>query len=245
VGLFWFIRIFISMKEVIKKLLRESLLTEHDFGYRAGNLIDKPEHKLKFSDGGRGTGHFGTGFYFFGSKEQAEKYGKGKDREGKDRVTHIVDFSMYKLAKGTHELHNLLKYVNDSAVGYQKDDDNLRHAIKRVLNYFNFDMGLEPEYKSKFNIRNQRDYDALTPDELKQYELDTNRYLEIKTINRDKLKNIEDDIINYIHNNHDESPSTVLMKYIGYEGIDVRGTDLDNAVYGSVIYDIKKDSVVQ
>lgn len=232
------------MKEVIRKLLRESLLTEA-FGYRAGNLIDKPEHKSNFSDGGRGTGHFGSGFYFFGSKEQAEKYGKGSNREGKDRVMHIVDFSMYNLAKGTYDLHTLLKYVNDSAIGYQKNDNDLKRAIKQVLDYFNFDMGLEPNYKSRFNVRNQRDYDALTPDELKQYELDTDREMEINTRNRDKLKNIEDNIINAIHSNHDESPSTVLMKYIGFEGVEVIGTELDNSTFGSVIYDIKKESVIQ
>ena len=232
------------MKEVIKKLLRESLLTEH-FGYRAGNLIDKPEHKSNFSDGGRGTGHFGTGFYFFGSKGQAERYGKGSSREGKDRVIHIVDFSMYNLAKGTYDLHGLLKDVNDYAIGYQKNDDNLRYAIKRVLNYFNFDMGLEPEYKSRFNVRNQKDYDALTSDELKQYEIDTDRKMEIDFRNRDKIKKIEDNIINDIHTNNDESPSTVLMKYLGFEGVDVVGTELDNSRFGSVIYDIKKDSIIQ
>jgi hypothetical protein len=29
------------------------------------------------------------------------------------------------------------------------------------------------------------------------------------------------------------------MRYIGFDGVDVRGTDLDNARYGSVIYNIK------
>jgi hypothetical protein len=35
------------------------------------------------------------------------------------------------------------------------------------------------------------------------------------------------------------------MKYIGFEGVDVIGTDLDNSRYGSVIYDIKKDSIIK
>ena len=36
-----------------------------------------------------------------------------------------------------------------------------------------------------------------------------------------------------------DSRSTVFMKALGYEGIDVRGTKLDNTTYGSVIYDLK------
>lgn len=37
--------------------------------------------------------------------------------------------------------------------------------------------------------------------------------------------------------------ATVFMKALGYEGVDTRGTSLDNTTYGSVIYDIKKDTV--
>lgn len=36
-----------------------------------------------------------------------------------------------------------------------------------------------------------------------------------------------------------DSASTVFMKNLGYEGIDVRHTELDNTAYGSVIYDLK------
>lgn len=36
-----------------------------------------------------------------------------------------------------------------------------------------------------------------------------------------------------------DSASTMLMKSLGYEGVDVRHTDLDNTAYGSVIYDLK------
>lgn len=43
-----------------------------------------------------------------------------------------------------------------------------------------------------------------------------------------------------------DSPSTVFMKNLGYDGIDVRHIDtLDNTRYGSVIYDIDKSRVKQ
>ena len=38
---------------------------------------------------------------------------------------------------------------------------------------------------------------------------------------------------------HADSRATVFMKALGYEGIDTRGTALDNVEYGSVIYDLK------
>ena len=41
-----------------------------------------------------------------------------------------------------------------------------------------------------------------------------------------------------------DSLATVFMKRLGYEGIDVRGTGLDNVEYGSVIYDLKEDTVL-
>jgi len=42
-----------------------------------------------------------------------------------------------------------------------------------------------------------------------------------------------------------DSLATVFMKSLGYEGIDVRGTGLDNTTYGSVIYDLKGDDLAR
>ena len=40
-----------------------------------------------------------------------------------------------------------------------------------------------------------------------------------------------------------DSLATVFMKSLGYEGVDTRGTALDNVAYGSVIYDLKENTV--
>lgn len=58
----------------------------------------------------------------------------------------------------------------------------------------------------------------------------------------DYQKSIGEDRFNFQKKN--DSFATVFMKALGYEGIDVRGTKLDNTEYGSVIYDIKDDSVL-
>ena len=42
-----------------------------------------------------------------------------------------------------------------------------------------------------------------------------------------------------------DSASTILMKDLGYEGVDVRHTDLDNTRYGSVIYDLKGEDLAR
>ena len=40
-----------------------------------------------------------------------------------------------------------------------------------------------------------------------------------------------------------DSYATVFMKNMGYDGVDVRNTGLDNTAYGSVIYDVKPETV--
>lgn len=52
---------------------------------------------------------------------------------------------------------------------------------------------------------------------------------------KSELKDVRDFRSRSVH----DSASTMLMKSLGYEGIDVRHTDLDNTAYGSVIYDLK------
>lgn len=71
-------------------------------------------------------------------------------------------------------------------------------------------------------------------------------------IGEGKLRNIVDDIYNTVKDYGDnggvhlDSASTMFMKALGYEGIDVRGIDsLDNVGYGSVIYDLKGEDLAR
>ena len=60
-------------------------------------------------------------------------------------------------------------------------------------------------------------------------------YVNIKPVNKEKIYNY---IINYEPVN--DSLSTIILKYFGFEGVYVKGVDgLDNETFGSVIYDIK------
>jgi hypothetical protein len=165
-------------------------------GYRSGDLINKAETKGKFEGGNRSTGHFGTGFYFFGTKKKADEYS--------NRETSSIDLSGYNLANGTIKLHDLLKDVNTYAIGTQKENDSLKYSIENIIRYFN----------KNISINN------------------------IKDLN-DQNNNIKS-IVDKINNSTIDSPSTVVMKALGFDGVDSRGTELDNAQYGSVIYSLKK-----
>jgi hypothetical protein len=205
------------MKGYIKKLLREN------FGYRAGDLVNKAERKSMFGNTKRSTGHFGTGFYFFGNEDDAKEYG----RVTGDRGVSVINLDGYNLAKGTYELHDLLSDVNTTT-----SDDYLELSIKQVLVYFG---KLKKEVNNYRHIRNSNDYNNLSDQDKIAYDNEMNNNISIHYAN----KNIINNIIDKIHSNGGDSPSTTLMKSIGFDGVDVRGTELDNARYGSVVYDIK------
>jgi hypothetical protein len=175
-----------------------------NIGYRSGDLINKAEQKGKFEAGNRGTGHFGTGFYFFGTKKQADEYD--------NRETSPIDLDGYNLAKGTIELHGLLKNVNDYSI---KNKDRLNYSIKNIIEYFNKLNGLE-------NISISRDATQKEFEDYIKKDSDQNKKIEL--------------IIDKINSSTIDSPSTIVMKSLGFEGVDSRGTDMDNARYGSVVY---------
>lgn len=87
----------------------ESFIFESEnpsYGWRIGDLKHKPERLHNFR-GGRGTGHFGTGFYFTGFKpnEETDKHKRGIFK---------IDFNDYNLLKVPSnnsglELHKCLK----------------------------------------------------------------------------------------------------------------------------------------
>jgi len=211
------------MKRFIKTLLREGL-TEN-FGYRSGDLINKAETTANgFRLGGRHTGHFGTGYYFFSDKAKADAYD--------DRETTKIPLDGYNLTKGTVELHGLLKDVNDSAIGFGKDENELSWSIKHVLNHFN---QLEKAV-STINPRNSRESAALSPEEKELMHKEIGNFIVIDKRNEQKIKEIMSMISS---DTSGDTPSTVLMKYMGFDGVDSRGTELDKPQYGSVIYDIK------
>lgn len=211
---------------LIEKMQKPEDVTKENVGYRQGDLVKKAENLWKMSSTDRSTGHFGTGYYFFGKKEDAEGYEENK------RGVNKINLDNYNLAKGTKELHNLLKRVNEISSKTQETD--IKNAVKGVMEY----LGLFPEKPKMSENPTDAEFDALREYDKKNDQL-------VAPIAAAIQKQIPNkDNVNTLGENAD-SLSTVLMKSLGYEGIDSRGTELDNSRYGSVIYDIKPEDVKQ
>lgn len=117
-------------------------LREEDWGYRAGDITGNPPETLANFGGGRGTGHFGTGFYFFGSEEQAKSYSKPLDKRVSNsddntinRPINKVDFSKYNLLRvknniDGYELHEALKSFQGLNIGnFKKNYNNIAFNV--------------------------------------------------------------------------------------------------------------------
>jgi predicted SprT family Zn-dependent metalloprotease len=106
------------------------------YGFRKGDPVDYAE-SLTRHQGGRGTGHFGSGTYMFSSREKAEGYDA---RSG--RAVSLVDLQGKKMFKPLTEqaafrLHRVLQKLNDMA--FMKEDLN---AYKELVWDFKHGAGL-------------------------------------------------------------------------------------------------------
>jgi len=93
------------------KVLKE----KEDFGFRTGHIEGNKPEDMQRMDSNRSTGHFGTGYYFFGDEDSARDYQKGSG--GRD--IRIVDFSKYNLLKIPSKefgfrLHDFFKKLNNN-----------------------------------------------------------------------------------------------------------------------------------
>jgi len=143
---------------MIKYFKKFESYIEQSYGYRAGDLIRKAETLSNFR-GGRGTGHFGTGFYFFGSEKQAKNYAKpisaryGMETDEPDRPISKVDFNKYVLFKIRSfefglKFHDILKEINHTGFrGFENqakekmwddefsgdDDDSITVKVEKLI----------------------------------------------------------------------------------------------------------------
>ena len=247
---------------------------------------------------GRGTGHFGTGFYFV-SKDNYLNKDEFKYDYDTNRPVYELDSSSYKLftPKSNSEayaLHDALKEINRSydlidAPLYDSDD------LRRELNDVEYDAvygsatgededdldalfsytDVSEEVAEKlvrdaiasFLIKYDWRYTEDDRDELMNKNSGQLEYYAKDCISRlvsnqerlqyaiKDLKNIlgvsEDKIKEVVRkaskSTSEDSVSTLLMKALGYEGVDVSHLNkdgdglrgLDNFSYGTVIYDLK------
>lgn len=273
-----------SYESITQKVNKSS-----NVGYHAGNL-GKAEH-LSNMTGGRGTGHFGTGTYFVGSKNIIDK----SDTYA-SRPINEIDFDGYNLYKPKTknegvQLHEALKFINNklqydaSNITSNDDISNYSDSVNDALSDWEETISESDPYgdKAKLNqltsllsrFYNEQSiehelsrfdkpwqaYESLVKGiERKVSDTQYNREyfeehiknlskllgvdsLKIKSILDSAIKKYSPIIKDGVLGNKIDSISTLLMKELGYEGVDVRGLDgLDNFEFGSVIYDLKKET---
>jgi len=216
-----------KFKSVVKYIKFEDGGSVDNLGYHGGDLYKKAEG---IGSTLRGTSVPFTGYYFYSSIEPAMQRG---NRLTGEKSVKAVDFSQY----------NLLRPSNSSDYFW------IKNALSQTPNIVSAD-------------RVYSDWDSMIS-KLKEYSLFSDFISEFKN----ELTAKKDEIIKSLlensvkAENRLEQPSdgtnivdtsaTIILKALGYEGIDVRNIPVkegdanpDSGSYGSVIFDIKEDSVV-
>jgi len=176
--------------------------------FRSGDLENKAEPRWMFQSG-RGTGHFGTGFYFFGTKEQADEYDA--------RDVSEIDIDKYNLAKATKKLHDALKDINTQYNEYYEVEainELKKQPLRQAVPTFFIE---EVAKAAGMGVISEAELEAAATEVTKALTKDGNPAF-------------------------GDSVSTLVMKALGFEGVNAVGTRMDNSTYGTVIYDIKADA---
>ena len=199
-----------SRQQVIDDVTAKELDTPLDRQqrvFRSGDLENKAEPRWKFRSS-RETGHFGTGFYFFGTKEQADKYDA--------RDVSELDIDKYNLAKATKELHQALRVINDRYNKYytaEAVDELKKEPLRQAVPAFFIEEVAE----------------AAGMDAISEAKAEAAATEVTKALTKDGNPAFGDSV------------STLVMKSLGFDGVNAVGTSLDNSKYGTVIYDLKED----
>lgn len=187
---------------------------EKNTGFTAGKS-DNFAEGIEKQSGGRDTGQYGSGTYFYSNKEGAQEYAKSFKQQGILRDVEDVDLTGKNMFRPKSEeeglkLHDALKKANNE-ISPQK--------VSKVKNIYD-----EAADEIRFLGIRLRDMgiDITDEDILSIY----------KQVNTE---------LNAVGGNwwtlRGDSISTRIIKKAGYNGVDVRGYKLlDNSHYGSVVY---------
>lgn len=211
----------------------KDLPTGGDYAFHGGDLGFGTDTSLGHMSGGRGSGHYGTGVYFASNVEAL-------GGRSSTRPVAAIDFSKYKLMKiKSHkqglDIHDALRLINGLV-------DERMHSNFSWIETDPFKVKLYKELKmpldsAQAKTANEAAFKIWLTDMRKE---DRSMYSKedlVKAIKKavdsaaKKKKKVNHTSI------YEETASTQVMKWLGWEGIDVRAVpELDNTRYGSVVY---------
>ena len=192
-----------------------------NFGLHYGLISNDKSIKLKFNDKGD-SGHFGTGYYCVSLNYNIDDFISKQYTENKNKKLYLIDFSKYNLYTpkdydDASDLFSKLKAFDDL------DKDVLVNA----------DIYLSKNYKGDVN-KYKDDFETVSECLIDIFEV-VGKHRSIKNIIRNNCGAFISRVV---------SPSTIIMKILGFDGVDVRHIkDMDNFSRGSVIYNIKDGTV--
>lgn len=245
---------FINIQLFAEKKTKDS----KDLGYHYGDISygKKADHRGMMA--GRGTGHFGTGFYLVSDPKRLKEGGSEYAKRNQD----VVDVSKYKLFKpNTSEdadaLHDALKAINDlgyaNAISMTVDDVyDLDYENPDLLNLLKTNGFSEYTLDRVSNFIKNKEYGAAEQELIKEITKVDELLNDVVNAAQvlSKLFNVEfgvveNNITQALASESNDSYSTVFMKKMGYNGVDVRHLEShDNWRYGSVIYDIDPETII-
>lgn len=157
---------------------------------------------------------------------------------------------------------------------YTQEDDRLTTELKsnykdedgytewgKLIDAVETELNKNPKFKEK----NDTMYNVLDAISNELGERDLDRYKDIKRLpdklydalerrhSKEEINKALEEVNKHLSDNTGDSLSTIFMKALGYDGVDVRHLNkdgngwagLDNTTYGSVIYDVKPETIVE
>ena len=216
-------KIYINEPSINKLISEDNFNFHHSSGGGEDSKPHYSENKFQIN-GGRGTGHFGSGTYFstYYYNDYPSKYGNQVSKDKRyikiDDNLYRVDFDLYRNLFRVHSktegdvLFTLMKNLNFM---YSKINSNFGKFDKNSATYDN-------SIQYQIIKKNSKALGLKCPS-----------YMELTRMAQELGK--DDDRI--------ESFSTYFMEWNGYNGVNVSGIPFyDNTTHGSVIYDLSKVS---
>lgn len=216
-------KVYINEDKIARLISEESWNYHYSHGGGEDSTPHYSESKLNM-DGGRDTGHFGSGTYFstYSDKGLSSKYGSNVGKDNRyikvgDNL-YRVDFDLYKNLFRVHS-----KKEGDVLFTMMKNLNRMYAKISRDFGKFKSgDAIYNNAVEYQIILKNSRALGLKCPS-----------YMQLTRMAQELGKN----------DNRIESFSTAFMEWNGYNGVNVSGIPYyDNTTHGSVIYDLSKVS---